>query len=378
MWIEELSNGKYKYFERYTDPLTEKQKRVSVILSKKTPQAKKEAQRLLDEKIEIKLNTLPTDTLTYKQLRAEFWHYYPQTVKHTTAVRHRANDELIQNYIVPNVLIKNIDSPFLQRILDDLYYKKNYSFSTIKQVKSLMRGMFGFAVKNGYLKTNVALSLELKRKREEIVSRIEDKFLEKEEADLLIHNQYIYSNNKRYAAITEFMLLTGLRYGELAALREENFHGDYIEVCGTIDFSRNVSETIKTTPKTKTGFRQVLLNQRTKEIIIEALELNQLMKSNFAKDDGYIFCSDNGYPFSNVNYNRSLQKAAKASGITKNVSSHILRHSHISYLVEMGVDIKTIMDRVGHSKPEVTLSIYSHVTERMKSNLSDKLESLMF
>ncbi|MDN6030735.1 MAG: integrase, partial [Lactococcus plantarum] len=30
MWIENLPNGKYKYFERYRDPLTEKLKKVSV------------------------------------------------------------------------------------------------------------------------------------------------------------------------------------------------------------------------------------------------------------------------------------------------------------------------------------------------------------
>ena len=34
MWIEELPNGKFKYFERYKDPLTEKWKKVSITLEK--------------------------------------------------------------------------------------------------------------------------------------------------------------------------------------------------------------------------------------------------------------------------------------------------------------------------------------------------------
>ncbi len=50
MWIEKLSNGKYKYFERYKDPYTEKWKKVSVTLESGTARAKKEAQRLLEEK----------------------------------------------------------------------------------------------------------------------------------------------------------------------------------------------------------------------------------------------------------------------------------------------------------------------------------------
>jgi len=40
MWMEELPNGKYKFFERYKDPYTEKLKKVSVTMEKKTPQAR--------------------------------------------------------------------------------------------------------------------------------------------------------------------------------------------------------------------------------------------------------------------------------------------------------------------------------------------------
>lgn len=52
MWIEKLENGKYKFFERYKDPYTEKWRRVSVTLDSGSSRAKKEAQKILDEKIE--------------------------------------------------------------------------------------------------------------------------------------------------------------------------------------------------------------------------------------------------------------------------------------------------------------------------------------
>ena len=50
--MEELPNGKFKFFERYKDPYTEKWKRVSVTLDSGSARAKKEAQKLLDDKIE--------------------------------------------------------------------------------------------------------------------------------------------------------------------------------------------------------------------------------------------------------------------------------------------------------------------------------------
>ena len=49
MWMEKLPNGKYKYNERYIDPLTEKYKYVSVTLNSKSNQAKKQAQSMLDK-----------------------------------------------------------------------------------------------------------------------------------------------------------------------------------------------------------------------------------------------------------------------------------------------------------------------------------------
>ncbi|CWG63424.1 phage integrase [Streptococcus pneumoniae] len=61
MWMEELPNGKYKFFERYKDPYTEKWKRVSVTLDSGSARAKKEAQRLLDERLEETLKEATND-----------------------------------------------------------------------------------------------------------------------------------------------------------------------------------------------------------------------------------------------------------------------------------------------------------------------------
>ena len=52
MWIEELPNGKFKYSERYTDPYTEKSRKVSVTLNSKSNQAKKQAISELQDKID--------------------------------------------------------------------------------------------------------------------------------------------------------------------------------------------------------------------------------------------------------------------------------------------------------------------------------------
>ena len=65
MWIEELSNGKYKYFERYKDPYTDKWKKVSVTLENGSNRAKKEAQKILDERISKKISELNSTEMLF-------------------------------------------------------------------------------------------------------------------------------------------------------------------------------------------------------------------------------------------------------------------------------------------------------------------------
>ena len=53
-----------------------------------------------------------------------------------------------------------------------------------------------------------------------------------------------------------------------------------------------------------------------------------------------------------------------------------MRHSHISLLSQLGVSLRAIMDRVGHTDHKTTLHIYSHVTEQMDKDMMSKLEKV--
>ncbi|HBA1104727.1 TPA: tyrosine-type recombinase/integrase, partial [Enterococcus faecium] len=57
-------------------------------------------------------------------------------------------------------------------------------------------------------------------------------------------------------------------------------------------------------------------------------------------------------------------------------TSHWLRHTHISILAEMNVPIKTVMERVGHTDESTTIRVYTHVTNKMQTNLIDQLNTV--
>ena len=77
--------------------------------------------------------------------------------------------------------------------------------------------------------------------------------------------------------------------------------------------------------------------------------------------------------FDNGNFNVYLAKYALKSGVRPDLkpTSHVFRHSHISLLVEMGLPLKVIMQRVGHTDEKTTTRIYTHITNAMKSDYID-------
>lgn len=379
MWIEELNNGKFKYVERYKDPYSDKYRKVSVTLKSNSNRAQNTARRELQEKIQKKINDVNKTDKTIGDMLEVFWKKYPPTVKDTTVRRVNSTHKLIKDELPPQYKLDKIDTPFLQNIVDKIYYEDEYSTSTTKQVKFYLNQLFTRAKKEKFVDYNPALELEIKSKpiQYEDIEKIEDKFLEREELRAIIDNLRYKRAHERYADFTEFMSLTGPRFGECIGIWMQNYFKDYVEIDGTIDYqTKRPHENYKTTPKNNSSFRRVDLQGRAQEICEKIIFENKL--AHEVTETTPLFTNAKGYPLELSSYNRMLKRVAKECGIQKNVTSHILRHTHISMLAEEEFDLKSIMSRVGHSKPETTLKIYTHVTNKMRDNNVSKLNDIKF
>lgn len=79
--------------------------------------------------------------------------------------------------------------------------------------------------------------------------------------------------------------------------------------------------------------------------------------------------------FSETGVQWIINQATKKAGIKKHVTSHVLRHTYATHLLEMGMDIMTLKDLLGHSDIHTTL-IYLHVAQLGRGSAFNPLDRL--
>lgn len=367
MWIEALPNGKFKYTERYKDAFN-RSKKVSVTLDKNTSRAQNEAQRLLFEKIDKKLNAPKRSEKAFWDVKKEWEDISIQTLK-SSSIRAKNNAlNVVKAYIKNDTLLEEITRPVVHDILEDVYFKKNLSHSYMGIIKSAISNIFEYAISKGYIEENPTKNISIPKKKETIEERSQkrEKYLELDELKEVI--KLANDVDTRWGYIIEFMSLTGLRQGELFGLQIKNVKHDRIEITGTYDrYERD-----KVTPKNKYSERTVLLSDRAIEILQTVMIENEKTKRNKNLPDDYIFVNKRGNPNIDSAFNRLL----RSLNFKKKLSSHVFRHTHIALLTELGIPLKAIMERVGHNDPKTTLAVYSHVTQKLSENVVSKLNTL--
>ena len=374
MWMEELPNGKYKFFERYKDPYTEKLKKVSVTMEKKTPQARNQAALLLQEKIKQKLNKKQVESITFEEIYKLFYKSWSQTVKESTKHNCKSIDKKMKEVIPPDTLLANLDRRFLQEAIDKVI--KTNGHIAAKKIRHRLRGIFKYAVQYSYIENNEVdyTTIPQKPKTLEDLEKKRNNFLTMDEIKALVKVLNSREYHQKYADMVIVLALTGMRYGELSALQLKNidFQNNKIEITGNFD---SVNK-IKTLPKTTNSIRTIKASKTVMEAIQRQIARLSERFQPLTSDD-YIFCFEKwNQPTTIACFIQILKKYGKEAGIDKNLTSHIFRHSHISFLAESGLPIKSIMDRVGHSNAKMTLEIYSHTTQDMEDKLVNKLDNI--
>jgi integrase len=381
MWVETLTNSKgtrYKYCERYELPNGDTRK-VSITLNSNSTYARKQASIELQNKIKNVIKQLHLDPNITMYEVAHLWleHTEP-TVKIATHINHTLHVKKIFTYIDTSIPLVKVTPIMIENMIHNVYYKEELSYYYAKSILTTVRAIFRHAKRRRIIQDIHEIEdISVKKKpfTHTEIAKKQNKFLDVVELKSVLSQ--LTKLAPRVALLIEFMSLTGLRIGELLALR----YCDYDEKKATINingtlqyFYKNGSDIKRGTPKNIYSVRDVTLDARCVKILNSIITDNKRQSLWFKgyEEQGYIFTAKRGNPY-DMQYINKLLKQVHIEG--KHLTTHIFRHTHISILAELGIPLKAIMQRVGHNDPATTLSIYTHVTQHMKNDIVEKLNS---
>ena len=364
MWVEETKKGKYKYIERYTDPLTGKYRRVSIVLDKNTAQARKQAQAALSEKIRQAIVPQPA-TITLAELIEKYRDEQRKTVKASTYQRNYFACETIKKLLGADTRMDAINAGYIRQTLLTSGKEPGTLNEHLTRIKSLIR----WGYRNDYI-SDISYLEKLERFADRPHrEKIENKFLEQEEAESLIAGM----NVKEWKDLTEFLLLSGLRFGEAAALKraDADLKSRVIHVTKNYDSVNNVV----TTPKTRTSIRDVYMQDELYQLCrrIAAASISETLVSLNAGN--LLFPGAGGEHISFFAYNKYLRENAIRT-IGRPITPHTLRHTHASLMMEAGMSEDAISRRLGHTNGRITKEIYLHATKRLQERENGQMKSI--
>lgn len=370
-------NDRYVFSERYKDPLTNHYKETSITLGKNTTHSRKEAQRILEQKITDIVNEYqsggPIQEVNLQQLCDEFMSQYKKRVRPSSYINKRTVIINFLNTIGKDALVDKVTPKILSNFLNGLLYGDHpISNGYVSKYKISLHQLFEFAKDQNYVKVNPVNEVKVNYPTSANKQTTRSKFLEQDEMKKLLN--YAYQKNPRYARLCEWLYLTGMRAGEATALSPSDVKFNksektwFADVTGTLEYERTaITQQRKSdSPKTEAGVRSVSLSTRAVQIYKEAVA-----KSG---SRNFIFTTSSGTPIQISALNTFLRTAKKNLKIDKPISSHIFRHTHISKLAELGVPLYVIQKRVGHSNSRITEQIYLHVTKVVERELQNKLD----
>ena len=336
-----------------------------------TSEAKGLERNLIDELKNNKNNQIRK--ITVQELFDEYIEVKKYELRQTSIIR---INQLFKTYILP--IFKNhlIDRITVKSIQDWKIFmgNKKLSLKTKKTAFTCFNAMINYAMKMEYLNKNPLSiignfkdSSYIKPKMNFYTPQEFNRFIafakefaeEKEKTinDLSEWDYYVFFNIAFY---------TGLRKGEIHALKWSDIEGSYLTVSRSIS-QRLTSGDVETAPKSKSSIRTLQMPLPLMEILSEHKKRQESLH-NFTDD--FRICNS----IRDTTIRRKNQECSKKAGL-KTIRIHDFRHSHASALANNNINIQEVARRLGHSQIEITWNTYCHLYPREEEKAVEILNS---
>lgn len=278
-------------------------------------------------------------------------------------------DHYIRNHIVPILGEYNL-TELSPQVLQEFVVQKINSGNLVNGqglAMTTVRNMV--AVLKRVLKKAVTLEIIAKEYTDTItlppISERKVTAFEKSDQKVL-ENYCINHHKKNYYGIV-ICLYTGIRLGELLALTWDDidFEKKLMSINKSVCTLRRMREKIVIIdrPKTKTSIRVIPIPR-------QLLPLLRKMKAKRRTE--FVIETKTRNMVEQRSYQRTYQRILKRIGVPYH-NFHSLRHTFATRALEMGMDVKTVSEILGHKNASMTLSRYTHSMMSYKIDMMNKL-----
>ena len=371
-WRYRISTGK--------NPTTGKYEYISKSGFKRKSDAKHHA-----EMVERQLRNgeyIAPSTSTFKQVADDWLKQYANDAKVSSV---RAREKAIYHAIerFNTYPIQTIKKHDYQRFVDDMsaQYSKNYVDSIVASTNMIFK--YAYDMKLIKVLPNEGIKRPKKKRTVEELedTEIHKKFLEKDELFEFLHvakNQHAPLNS--FEVFTT-LAYTGMRAGELLALKwsDIDFDNNTISITKTYYNPNNNKKKYQIlTPKTESSIGKITVDANVIKMLHDyKVNVQDNWKDELYVDNNFVFTDNNGYPLVIKKLSMWIQSIMSRTDINKNISTHSFRYTHCALLIEAGVHIKEIQERLRHKDINTTMNIYAKITNSYKKDASQKFSQLM-
>lgn len=249
---------------------------------------------------------------------------------------------------------------------------------TVRRALAALSVALNGAVEARLLGSNPAQRISLPRAR-----RREVKWLGREEVIQLIDG----TTGDRHGPLWALLVTTGMRPGEALGLFWDHVDCDakLVRIQQSLipkKRGENGSTWVLDEPKTHRSRRAVpISDDMTRRL--RALRAKQAAERLEAGPDyrsytggGFVFARSDGEPYRRDALLQLFQRTLRKIGLPR-VSLYSLRHGHASLLLEAGVPLKIVSERLGHSSIQLTADVYSHVSDQLQQQAVTQFEAYM-
>lgn len=340
---------------------------------KKTYKRKVDAQRYA--------NTVEADIVRHdwvdpqrgRQPFGEWAEKWIETTAHLKPKTRESYDSILRNHLLPEFgdrAIGSIDHPEVLTFLARLS-AEGKGAGTVRNIRDVMRLVFKLAVRSGVVKNNPVMDIKAPRPvKQEMIFLTDDQVMTLAEEiqdppPLQRGASHREGGYPDYALLVRFATYTGLRAGEIGALRVSriNLMRRRVEVSESADEAYgkfNIGPT-KTYSRRSVGLPEPLVAELTPYLATK-------------KQNDLVFEGPDGGPLRHSNwYPRHFQPAVLRAGLPSGTRFHDLRHTYAAFLIAEGAHPRAIMERMGHSTINVTLGTYGHLFPAIDAQLDQAL-----